>query len=71
MSGQWWWHTVFNPSTQEAETGGSLSSRPGQPELSRETLSQTNKQTNPDKKNRSIEGIQWGVVESLSNMYEL
>jgi hypothetical protein len=46
---------VFNPSTQEAEAGGFLSSRtawatkwiPGQPGLYRETLSQkTNKQTN-------------------------
>ena len=46
---------AFNPSTREAEAGRFLSSRPAwstewvlqQPRLNRETLSQTNKQTNP------------------------
>jgi hypothetical protein len=50
-------HT-FNPSTQEAEAGGFLSSRPawstewvpGQPGLHRETLSRKNKKQNKTKK---------------------
>jgi hypothetical protein len=52
---------AFNPSTQEAEAGGFLSSRPswstkwvpGQPWLYRETLSQNNKkQKQKQKKNK-------------------
>jgi hypothetical protein len=55
-------HT-FNPSTQEAEAGGFLSSRPvwstkwvpGQPRIYRETLSQkqTNKQTKQKEKSKN------------------
>jgi hypothetical protein len=53
---------AFNPSTQEAEAGGFLSSRPawstkgvpGQPGLYRETLSsKTNKQTKTKKKKKT------------------
>jgi hypothetical protein len=54
-----------NPSTWEAEAGGFLSSRsvwstewvPGQPGLHRETLSQTNKQTNKNKKQKQRKEI--------------
>ena len=63
---------AFNPSTQEAEAGGFLSSRPawstkfvpGQPELYRETMSQRKKKERKRKKENDDtpnpnNGIQW------------
>jgi hypothetical protein len=52
---------AFNPSTQEAEAGGFLSSRPawsteqvpGQPGLHRETLSQKQQQQQQQKQNKT------------------
>ena len=49
-----WWHTPFDPSTQEAEAGRSLKVY-GQAGLYRETLSpnpKTNKQTNKQQKRK-------------------
>ena len=62
-------HT-FNPSTQEAEADGSLSSRsagsteqvPGQPWLHRETLSPKTKKKNKKKQQKKKEDITWTDV---------
>jgi hypothetical protein len=57
---------AFNPSTEKAEAGGSLSSRPAWSiELHRETLSQ--KQTK--NKNRAEEMAQW--LRTLASLLEV
>jgi hypothetical protein len=65
---------AFNPSTQEAEAGGFLSSRrawstewvSGQPGLYRETLSQkTNKQTKPTKQTKKEFKVIFGYTIRL------